>query len=151
MDPCAVFSNHVSSICNAVEIPHLVTAGPPPPLEKRMTGSPGGAEFNLHPRLVDLHEAVADVLERANLSSARTAAVVFGGAGERERATRALRLQDALLRRGIDCLASEIRLENGSVRGKLTRQHTCPLVVARNVGFCRSHRTSNDTRNRVGL
>ena len=121
MDPCAVFSNHVSSICNAVEIPHLVTAGPPPP-DKR-TGSPGGgAEFNLHPRLVDLHEAVADVLERANLSSARTAAVVFGGAGERERATRALRLQDALLRRGLDCLASEIRLENGSVRGKLTRQ-----------------------------
>ena len=111
---CHSFSNHVGSICNAVEIPHLVTAGPPPP-EKRTTGTPSsGAEFNLHPRLADLHAAVADVLERANLSSARTA-VVFG-AGERERATRALRLQDALLRRGIDCLASEIRLENGSVR-----------------------------------
>ena len=115
---CHSFSNHVGSICNAVEIPHLVTAGPPPPPERRTTGSPsGGAEFNLHPRLADLHAAVADVLERANLSSARTA-VVFG-AGERERATRALRLQDALLRRGIDCLASEIRLENGSVRGEV--------------------------------
>ena len=115
---CAVFSNHVSSICNAVEIPHLVIAGPPP-TEKR-AGSPNrhrGAEFNLHPRLPDLHEAVADVLERANLSSARTA-VVFG-AGERERATRALRLQDALLRRGIDCLANEIRLDNDSVRGEV--------------------------------
>ena len=59
---------------------------------------------------------MADVLERANLSSARTA-VVFG-AGTRERATRALLLQDALLRRGIDCLASEICLDNDSVREK---------------------------------
>ena len=128
MDPCAVFSNHVGSICNAVEIPHLVTAGPPPPPpERRTTGSPSGAEFNLHPRLADLHEAVADVLERANLSSARTT-VVFG-AGERERATRALRLQDALLRRGIDCLASEIRLENDSVRGEVDQAAAAASLV----------------------
>ena len=120
------FSNHVGSICNAVEIPHLVTAGPPPS-ERRTTGSPSGAEFNLHPRLPDLHEAVADVLERANLSSARTT-VVFS-AGERERATRALRLQDALLRRGIDCLASEIRLENDSVRGEVDQAAAAASLV----------------------
>ena len=30
------FSNHVSSICNAMDIPHLVTTGPPP--EQRWTG-----------------------------------------------------------------------------------------------------------------
>ena len=70
-----------------------------------------GAEFNLHPRLPDLHEAVADVLERANLTSARMA-VVFAA----ERSLRALMMQDAFLRRGFDCLASEIRIEPESVR-----------------------------------
>ena len=69
---------------------------------------------------------MADVVERANLSSARTA-VIFGGAGERERATRALLLQDALLRRGLDCLASEISLDNDSVSGKLIRPFSCFL------------------------
>ena len=32
-----------------------------------------------------------------------------------------------------------------------TTKHRRPLVVARNMAFCRSHRTSNDTQNRVGL
>ena len=110
------FSNHVSSICNAMDIPHLVTTGAP---ERWMRGGRHirrgrGAEFNLHPRLPDLHEAVADVLQSANLTSARTA-VVFA-AGSRERSLRALLLQDALLTRGFDCLASEIRLEHKSVR-----------------------------------
>ena len=77
-----------------MDIPHLVTAGPP--TERwtgghRRRGSSRGAEFNLHPRLPDLHEAVADVLERANLTSARMA-VVFAA----ERSLRALMLQDAV-------------------------------------------------------
>ena len=41
--------------------------------------------------------------------------VVFA-ADSRERSLRALLLQDALLRRGFDCLASEIRIEPASVR-----------------------------------
>ena len=54
---------------------------------------------------------MADVLERANLTSAKTA-VVFTP----ERSLRGLMLQDELLRRGFDCLASEIRIEPASVR-----------------------------------
>ena len=102
-----------------MDIPHLVTTGPP--TERwagghRHRGSSRGAEFNLHPRLPDLHEAVADVLERANLTSARMA-VVFAA----ERSLRALMLQDAFLRRGFDCLASEIRIEPESVRERSER------------------------------
>ena len=64
----------------------------------------------------DLHAATADVLERANLTAAAVA-VVFA-AGSSERARRSLMLQDALLRRGFDCLAREIRIDPASVRTK---------------------------------
>ena len=42
-----------------------------PPEQGHHRSRSRGAEFNLHPRLPDIHEAVADVLERANLTSAK--------------------------------------------------------------------------------